>query len=127
MTGNGVPDTAVDLVQGDLQTLDRVVRALCAEFELLPAEHRTLSRIVAGIRRKTSTHPALTSFAEYAVTPELLSAPSAEDILNVCVGLAVFLMRKNLAYGDSALKPLRVMSQADPVEQIKVRMDDKLS
>lgn len=37
------------------------------------------------------------------------------------------LKRKNRAYGNSALEPLRVFSKADTVEQIKVRLDDKLS
>jgi hypothetical protein len=58
---------------------------------------------------------------------EKLSAPSAQAILKVCLKLALFLIEKNQAYGDSALKPLRVFSKADPAEQIRVRMDDKLS
>ena len=37
------------------------------------------------------------------------------------------LIEKNQAYGNSALDPVRVFSRADPVEQIKVRIDDKLS
>lgn len=37
------------------------------------------------------------------------------------------LKRKNKAYGNSALEPVRVFSQADTVEQIRVRIDDKLS
>ncbi len=37
------------------------------------------------------------------------------------------LIAKNRAYGDSALDPLRVFSKADPIEQIRVRLDDKLS
>lgn len=58
---------------------------------------------------------------------ELQQAPSALEIWRECAELAVFLIEKNKAYGDSALKPLRVMSKADPAEQIRVRMDDKLS
>lgn len=58
---------------------------------------------------------------------DLQQAPSAREIWNECAELAVFLIEKNKAYGDSALKPLRVMSKADPAEQIRVRMDDKLS
>ena len=38
-----------------------------------------------------------------------------------------FLMRKNRKYGNSALEPVRVFSKADTVEQIKVRMDDKIN
>jgi hypothetical protein len=41
--------------------------------------------------------------------------------------VAKMLVDKNRAYGDSALNPLRVFSQADAIEQILVRIDDKLS
>lgn len=37
------------------------------------------------------------------------------------------LIEKNLAYGDSALSPVRIFSQADPIQQLLVRIDDKLS
>lgn len=37
------------------------------------------------------------------------------------------LIDKNRKYGDSALNPRRTFSKADPVEQIKVRIDDKLT
>lgn len=37
------------------------------------------------------------------------------------------LVAKNKAYGNSALCPMRVFSSADPVAQILVRIDDKLS
>ena len=55
-----------------------------------------------------------------------LEAPSAIDILSVCVDLAMFLMGKNRKYGDSALAPLNILSNASPLEKIKVRMEDKL-
>jgi hypothetical protein len=37
------------------------------------------------------------------------------------------LIEKNKAYGDAALSPRRIFSRSDSVEQIKVRIDDKLS
>lgn len=37
------------------------------------------------------------------------------------------LIEKNRAYGDSALNPVRIFSKADPLEQLNVRIDDKLS
>ena len=37
------------------------------------------------------------------------------------------LIAKNRAYGDSALDPVRIFSKADAIEQIYVRIDDKLS
>jgi hypothetical protein len=44
-----------------------------------------------------------------------------------CAALAEMLLAKNRAYGNSALNPVRVFSRADPEEQIRVRLDDKLS
>lgn len=41
--------------------------------------------------------------------------------------LGGMLINKNKAYGESALNPVRIFSKADPVEQIMVRIDDKLS
>lgn len=55
------------------------------------------------------------------------SAPNGVEILSTCVDLAVFLAEKNIAYGDSVLNPIRVLSKADDLEQIRVRIDDKLS
>lgn len=37
------------------------------------------------------------------------------------------LIAKNNAYGDSALNPIRIFSAASPTEQLRVRIDDKLS
>ena len=48
-------------------------------------------------------------------------------IQQVCKELADFLVKKNQAYGNSALEPIRVFSKAPTVEQLNVRLDDKLS
>lgn len=37
------------------------------------------------------------------------------------------LIAKNAGYGNSALDPIRVFSKATPMEQLLVRIDDKLS
>lgn len=37
------------------------------------------------------------------------------------------LLTKNREYGDSAVNPLRIFSASDSIEQIRVRIDDKLS
>ena len=52
---------------------------------------------------------------------------SADQIAEVCDGIKELLLSKNAKYGDSALNPTRVMSKANAVEQILVRIDDKLS
>lgn len=49
------------------------------------------------------------------------------DIETACDELKELLLEKNRKYGDAALSPLRVFSKASSVEQIKVRLDDKLS
>jgi hypothetical protein len=56
-----------------------------------------------------------------------LSAPSGNAILVNCLAIAQMLIEKNITYGDSALSPVRIFSKADPAEQLRVRIDDKLS
>lgn len=59
----------------------------------------------------------------------LPSDPSDDQrlIAEECDSLKALLLEKNRAYGSSALDPIRVFSRADPIEQIRVRIDDKLS
>jgi hypothetical protein len=52
---------------------------------------------------------------------------NAEAISAACDSIKVLLLEKNRRYGDSALSPVRIFSQADNVEQLLVRIDDKLS
>ena len=54
-------------------------------------------------------------------------SPDAILIAEECDALKAMLLEKNRAYGSSALSPIRIFSKADTVEQIKVRLDDKLS
>jgi hypothetical protein len=49
------------------------------------------------------------------------------DVDSVLSEIRSILLAKNKAYGNSALKPVRIFSKADPAEQLKVRIDDKLS
>jgi hypothetical protein len=56
-----------------------------------------------------------------------LSAPSGNKIWNACHEIAQLLVEKNISYGDSALSPNRIFAQSDNVEQLKVRIDDKLN
>lgn len=61
---------------------------------------------------------------EPAARPPLTTA---ERIHDKCMEIRELLLQKNLAYGDSALDPIRIFSQADASEQLRVRIDDKLS
>ncbi len=56
-----------------------------------------------------------------------MSKEASALIEDVCDEVKILLLRKNKAYGNSALEPMRIFSRADAVEQIRVRIDDKLS
>jgi hypothetical protein len=49
------------------------------------------------------------------------------QIIETCDSIKQLLLDKNAKYGNSALNPVRVFSKADNVEQLLVRIDDKLS
>lgn len=53
--------------------------------------------------------------------------PFQREVRAILEGVGTMLAEKNRSYGDSALSPVRIFSQADPIEQLKVRIDDKLS
>jgi len=48
-------------------------------------------------------------------------------IAEICNDIRDLLLAKNRAYGNSALKPIRVFSKASAKEQLLVRLDDKLN
>lgn len=54
-------------------------------------------------------------------------ANTADKIVATCEEIKEMLLEKNIQYGDSALNPVRIFSQASTEEQLLVRLDDKLS
>ena len=57
-----------------------------------------------------------------------MTVPESEmKISGVCDDIKELLIHKNRKYGNSALKPCRVFSKASAVEQLLVRIDDKLN
>lgn len=50
-----------------------------------------------------------------------------QEILQQVKRIANMLIEKNAKYGNSALRPKRIFSRVDPIEQINIRIDDKLS
>lgn len=50
-----------------------------------------------------------------------------QKISDICDNLKKFLIEKNKRYGNSALEPVRAFSKLEGNEQIKVRLDDKIS
>lgn len=51
----------------------------------------------------------------------------ADRITTICDEIKNILLEKNESYGNSAEDPVRIFSKADPIEQLNVRIDDKLS
>jgi hypothetical protein len=56
-----------------------------------------------------------------------LSKETERDIERIVSEISEMLVAKNRAYGDSALEPVRIFSKTETVEQLYVRIDDKLS
>jgi hypothetical protein len=56
-----------------------------------------------------------------------MTTQSQQDIAQICGEIREMLIEKNRKYGDSALNPMRIFSKASTMEQLKVRLDDKLS
>jgi hypothetical protein len=56
-----------------------------------------------------------------------MSKETEDSIKKVMSQIEDMLIAKNRAYGDSALEPVRVFSKDDNIEQLYVRIDDKLS
>ena len=50
-----------------------------------------------------------------------------EEIALVCEDIKELVLYINKQYGDSALNPCRIFSKANAVEQILVRIDDKIN
>ena len=49
------------------------------------------------------------------------------EIAGICEDVKELLLYKNQKYGNSALEPARIFSKANAVEQLLVRIDDKLN
>lgn len=87
----------------------------CPDCGGIPASPSAILAALADGRLTTDPH----ADAEPIDVQTLIAA--------VCDELKALLLDKNRRYGNSALQPMRVFSKADPIEQINVRLDDKLS
>ena len=66
----------------------------------------------------------------FPVTIEIVEnelSDTQQKIVKVCDEVKNMLLEKNRKYGDAALNPIRIFATADAVEQLKVRIDDKLN
>lgn len=103
---------------------------LCDEEKLLLACKRRMGQIydlelmvdgaqeeISSLRQELAAYTA-DEFNEFSMAYYIDAA---------CKEIRNFLLAKNKAYGNSAAEPVRIFSKADPLEQINVRIDDKLS
>jgi hypothetical protein len=51
----------------------------------------------------------------------------SDKVYKITTDISTLLIDKNKKYGDSALRPIRIFSNANAIEQLLVRIDDKLS
>ena len=56
-----------------------------------------------------------------------VEGPLHQRIADECNAIRQMLQEKNSAYGNSAMDPVRMFSKANPAEQLRVRIDDKIS
>ena len=49
-----------------------------------------------------------------------------DKLIKKCEDLKILLLKKNKAYGDSALNPAGIFSKLQASEALKIRLDDKL-
>jgi hypothetical protein len=85
-------------------------------------DYRDICHLAAAM--EPDARAVLAAEARRGIAPQ----PSTAVLIGeVCDEVKAMLIAKNAAYGDSATDPVRIFSKADPVEQILVRIDDKLS
>ena len=61
------------------------------------------------------------------IDPSQPMTETQQQIAAICDDIKELLLYKNKQYGDSALNPSRIFSKASAVEQLLVRIDDKLN
>lgn len=81
----------------------------------LKFKHKSISEVAKDL---VNDHYSVPKLKDLTITQEL--------IVEECDAVKDLLIQKNRDYGDSALQPNGVFSDADPVEGIRLRIDDKL-
>lgn len=96
--------------------------------ENYPAEqHAQKEEKGPSVEQRAETQPT-TEPASQEQKPDQQANPAfVQQLDTVLASVRQMLIDKNKAYGNSALEPVRIFSNASPVEQICVRIDDKLS
>jgi hypothetical protein len=96
----------------------------CLKWEMIPREQNAIKKPDEGYHQKDSRTPAEIK----------IGAKEGDEIgtmkwaiKKTCDKIRSILINKNEAYGNSAEDPVRIFSKADTMEQLNVRIDDKLS
>ncbi len=76
---------------------------------------------------QSAIRQACAEMADYIIEKEHINEADQEGVRLACRGMANFLLEKNVAYGNSIFEPVHIYSKVDTLEQINVRIDDKLS
>ena len=81
------------------------------------------------MNKTNKDYPNKDSYQGWITDLQLIAtdAPSGSKIMRACLDIMEMLIKKNVSYGDSALSPVRIFAQSDNVEQIKIRIDDKIN
>lgn len=83
--------------------------------------------ILKQAQRDLESKKELEELDKSAQVPEVKQSAFSQSLTKTLKELGTMLLSKNASYGNAALDPLRIFSKADSVEQLKVRIDDKLS
>jgi len=112
---------ALGLKTRDHEPYDETIDRACTEIELL----RQAPTPAGALKSAT---PTAFDLSTKRLLERAALSPSGKKIVDECFRLAEMLIEKNIAYGDSALNPVRVFAKdIDTRAQILVRLDDKLS
>lgn len=76
---------------------------------------------------KINVKEELEDLDKSAQVPEIKQSDFSQSLTKTLEEIGTMLLSKNASYGNAALEPLRIFSKADSMEQLKVRIDDKLS
>lgn len=92
---------------------------LAAERAAWEAERKppVVEEALEGVEQDESIQRLVSSYGD----------DTRDKIALVCNELRDFLISKNEQYGNSAIEPVRIFSRASSIEQLYVRIDDKLS
>lgn len=119
LSSEDVEDGTIVLSQDVDETEDSQRPEVVVHYYVPPEERVTYAK-----PEDTSKSPYHYSMEE---TEEVVQDPFAEQVWAVLDRIGNLLIEKNEAYGNSALDPIRIFSKADTLEQLRVRIDDKLN